>query len=278
VSYFILNFNGLYSQDSHIHFRFAGELRDFLLAGTDPGPYRWWPLFYPLSGALLSLTGLPVLLSLKLVSYLALAGSVIYTIKWLRILYPGLNTLRDLYVVVFLGFSPYMFRGSLVVMTDMLSVFFIVSGCYYCYKYAREPKLLTAIFAAVFCVSAVMTRYPAIVVLLPFIITAIIALIKLPKYRYVVSIFLIVTVLSIPFLYVNRDNPFSFIDHLSHIYTNWSIANFMTHFPLDNESITSRLGLVNIIHAVHGFWFPGYFFLQSTIQFSPVPVPFLFES
>ena len=49
----LAGFNGLYGQDSFEYLRYSRALHHYLSAGVLPGPFHW-PLFYPLSGALLS--------------------------------------------------------------------------------------------------------------------------------------------------------------------------------------------------------------------------------
>ena len=49
----IINYNGLYSQDSHEYLRFSQEISDFFKTGDAPGKF-FWAVNYPLLGSVLA--------------------------------------------------------------------------------------------------------------------------------------------------------------------------------------------------------------------------------
>ena len=62
----LTGFNGLYGQDSFEYLRYSRELHEYLSGGELPGTF-FWPVLYPLSGAVVSFF-LPDVLSLQVVS------------------------------------------------------------------------------------------------------------------------------------------------------------------------------------------------------------------
>jgi len=66
---YILGFNGLYGQDSYDYLRFTKALSVYFKTGNDPGNF-FWPVNYPVFGAVLSFIIPSKVLVLQLISYL----------------------------------------------------------------------------------------------------------------------------------------------------------------------------------------------------------------
>src|SRR5579883_1529147 len=75
----IVHFNGLYGQDSYEYLRYTYRLVWFVRTGNPPGDF-YWPLLYPVVGAVLSIIQKPVF-ALQLISMLSLVGAAFYLKK-----------------------------------------------------------------------------------------------------------------------------------------------------------------------------------------------------
>ena len=153
---FIIGFNGLYGQDSHEYYRYSRAINNFIRTGESPGDY-FWPVYYPILGAIAGLI-IDNLISLQLISVLSLSGSLFFLYK---IISQTFNRNNDvvLYLLIIFLFSPYVFRNSFVVMSDMLTVFCITASLYFLISYLNDGKLKQIIFFTVFSVLSVLTRY-----------------------------------------------------------------------------------------------------------------------
>lgn len=67
---FILDFNGLYGQDSHAYYQYSLKLKAMLQGSENDLGFFFWPKLFPFLGAFIGLTGTPVLLILQLISLL----------------------------------------------------------------------------------------------------------------------------------------------------------------------------------------------------------------
>ena len=77
----------MYGQDGYEYLRYTKAIRIFILEGEHPGDY-FWPLYYPIIGAILSLIISKTALALQLVSVLSLGISAVYLNKILTLLFP----------------------------------------------------------------------------------------------------------------------------------------------------------------------------------------------
>ena len=113
----VAGYNGLYSQDSYEYLRYCVRLYDFLNAGALPGDY-FWPLNYPLMGAILAFVTGPQI-ALQLLSILAASWILYLLCMFLFSEFPGREREIILYVLLFLGAAPYFFRYTVSSMSDV---------------------------------------------------------------------------------------------------------------------------------------------------------------
>jgi hypothetical protein len=112
-------FDGLYGQDAHEYLRYATALRNWLLVGVDPG-YSPWPPAFPMSAALLSLTGISVAMSTQMVSFLSWLAAYWFGALALERLHPGRSAAA--YWAGPFALSPFLMRIALSSMSDMLAI------------------------------------------------------------------------------------------------------------------------------------------------------------
>lgn len=270
VLYFAYGFDGLYGQDGYEYVRYAQALRDYLISGEAPGDY-FWPLYYPILGTLGGFVTQDVGISLLLVSVLSLSLSGLYILKIIEIIFPetGQNSFKKAaFILLFFALSPYIFRHGMVVMSDMLTVLFIVLTVFNYVKYKQTANLLFFYGIAIFSVSAVMTRYASFVIVVPFIIASSVAFLKQKK-NFLHFFFLAGTVVFLlsPHFFIREQNASQFLQHPW--LQDWSVFNF---FKSNFSSVdgSHQYSLVNILYGFSNFFDPRFFALGFIF------IPFVF--
>jgi len=172
--YFGIGFDGLYGQDGYEYLRYSEALGDYFVSGKNPGDY-FWPLYYPIFGALGSVLTQNTAVSLLLISVISYSLSSYYLLKSIYLIFPekqkeGFFSLA--YLFTFFMLSPYVFKHGMLVMSDMLTTLFIVLTLYHFLKYTTTRILKFFYCIAIFSVAAVMTRYASAIIVLPFIVVS----------------------------------------------------------------------------------------------------------
>jgi hypothetical protein len=251
----VVHFNGLYGQDAYEYLRYTKCLKAFIKTGVNPGDY-FWPMLYPISGTLFSFL-FPLPFALQLISILALVLSAIYLERILILLSGGEKKSIIVYVFLFFLLSPYMLRGSLVVMTDSLTILGIVAGAYYYEKYKRA---LTGKYflCLIFCfTAAVSTRYAAFVVVIPFIIIAAAIFIRNFKVPAFLASVLGAFLLFLPHIIIRKQFLFQFIHH--EWFDTWSPLNFFRNYFNTSDGYSSYFW-DNIVYAFFNVAHPAFCF------------------
>lgn len=157
-------FDGLYGQDAHEYLRYASALRSWLSAGTHPGFSRWPPVF-PMSAALLSLTGLSVATSTQMISFLSWLAAYWFGAAALERLHPGRNAAA--YWALLFGLSPFLMRIALSSMSDMLAIAWGCAFLAFALRWYEERRALDMGWAALCFSCGAATRFSVPVVLGP---------------------------------------------------------------------------------------------------------------
>lgn len=256
LSNFVLDFDGLYGQDAYEYLRYTKALHLFLNNGTNPGDY-FWPLYYPIFGAVLSFLLKPAV-SLQVISIFSFLITGKYLIKIIDLLYPKNKTV-SLYILLFFILSPIAFRLSLLVMSDMLTVAFIVLCYYNALSYLKKESVLNILLAIIFGVSAVMTRYAAFVILFPLGIYVLFFILKAKQRLKQLPLLLLMGLLLIlPHLIVRNQNSMAFLGH--NWLKEWSVFNFFSSGFNGDDGFCQYL-LPNIAYAFSAVFDPRYFFM-----------------
>jgi hypothetical protein len=254
---FGLEFNGLYGQDSHEYLRYGEALQAAFQSGQDPGDY-FWPVNFPLYGAIISLVFHDVNFSMQLISLLAFVGVFIYTIKVLQLIFLNEGN-RFLYAYCFLFLSPLVLRAAFLIMSDMLCLFFIMGAFFHFFKYRKEESLADFAVLTFYSLSAVMTRYPSFVVLiLPGILTIRQLLIKKELLRTLLAICIAALVL-LPHAIIKAKNSTSFIFH--EFFMDWSPVNFFRSEFVTQGGGAENYQLPNAVYSFFQVLHPGYLFI-----------------
>lgn len=257
------DFNGLYGQDSYEYLRYSRRLTEFLTAGTPPGNY-FWPLNFPLLGAILSLVIRDNIFALQLISMLSFILTAFYTLRLIQLIYPNTGREADLYLLLFLILSPFLFQSAFLVMSDMLAVFLTAASIYHMLKFRQVQNRADFFLAIFFSSSAVMTRYAAAVVLLIPGVLLIIALGR--KFRFGVLLLgmLIAALSSIPHFLIKGMNAGDFLGH--QWLQSWSPKNwFLSEFTTIDGYHDYRFP--NILYGFSNFYYPGFLFIGFVLLF-----------
>jgi hypothetical protein len=258
-------FNGLYGQDSYEYLRFTKCLSIFIKTGAAPGSF-FWPLLYPICGALFSFIFNPVF-ALQLLSILSFIGAAIYVDKIIELLYKPDGKTRRVFTFLFFLLSPYLLRASLVVMSDMLAAFFVTASYYYCFKYKAAIEGKYFFWFVTFAMAAIATRYAAIIVLVAPGISIKLNFLRHFKWKAFALSAIAVCTIALPHFLLRYNNPLAFIHH--DWVTEWSPTNFFknTFVTADGNAHYTFYNIVyvffNLIHPA--FCFAGLIFLAIYI-------------
>ncbi len=255
--YLFFGFDGLYGQDSYEYLRYSKSLHLFFRIDRNPDTF-FWPLYYPLLGALISFIISNTALSLQLISVMSVGISAVYLNKILELIYSRKNY-SILYVTLFFFMSPMVFKTGVLVMSDMLATCFVIGTGYYSIKYIKDQKLVSIYLATIFGVSAVMTRYASVVIIFPFGIYILYYLFK--RRNHIVHLFtilILILILLFPHIYFKNHNFSEFLNHKW--LQEWSFLNFFkrSFTTVDGYAVYS---LPNILYAFSNVFHPKYLIL-----------------
>lgn len=259
---FGLGFNGLYGQDAHEYLRFGRVLYQFFLAGTNPGDYIW-PVNFPLYGALLSLLLRNVNFSMQILSVSSFIGIILYTSRILKLIFVGDEGRRSLFLWSFLLFSPLLLRASMLIMSDVLCMFFIVGAFHHFFKFGRAGDRIDLYLLVFYSFSAVMTRYPASIVLLTPGILTLIKLVKEKKIIRVLFSMCIAGIVLLPHILIKASHSSSFINH--EFLAEWSVINFFESDFITAGGGAEKHRIPNAIYSLYNIIHPGYFFIGAPL-------------
>lgn len=256
VSNHLFHFDGLYGQDSYEYLRYSEALYQFFAHGIDPGDY-FWPLYYPIVGGLLSFLLKPEV-ALQLISIFSFLITAKYLVKTIDLLYAN-PKVASLFIVLFFILSPTVFRLSLLVMSDMLTMLFIVLCYYNALVYFKKEAVSNIVCCVLFGVSALMTRYAAFVVLLP-LGTYLLYFILITKERrkHLPLLVLIALLLFVPHIVIRSQNAIAFLGH--DWLKEWSVKHFFKNEFHSGDGF-SHYFLPNILYAFSAVFDPRYFFI-----------------
>tara|TARA_Y100000815_G_C13348582_1_gene503182 strand:+ start:3315 stop:4754 length:1440 start_codon:yes stop_codon:yes gene_type:complete len=247
-------FDGLYGQDSYEYLRYSNALYNAFNGGESAGDY-FWPLYYPLLGAIANFLFGNMVITLSLINFISLIISSVYLFKIIYLLYDSTEYALH-FIILFFTLSPSILVLSVVIMSDLLSTCFIILTIYHTLKFNKQTLTTSLYYAAVFAISAIMTRYASFVVLLPFGFLILIKLLKTKrKLIHLIPILIILCILSIPHFYIRSENVSKFLNH--DWLQQWSFLNFYkSEFnTIDGVSYNK---LPNIIYAFYNAFHPKY--------------------
>lgn len=254
---FIWKFNGLYGQDSHEYLRYSRSLSLFFSDGKTLNNF-FWPVYYPLSGSILSFIKISNILSLQLISLASFLFAIIYLKRILSLVYIDSQEKISLYILITFAVSPIMLVYSQVVMSDMLCLFFITGGFYHSIKFEKELQNKDYLLSVMFIVAAVSTRYVSVVIIIIPAVLIIKAFVKNFQINTLIFSLLLVIFILIPEFILKFDYR---SDFLSNVWLkNWNPLYFISaRFNTPEGYFTYRFA--NIVYAFENLFHPAFIFI-----------------
>ncbi len=243
----ILGFDGMVGQDSYAYVDYARFLFN------DASAWRWqvefvWPSGYLWLGVILSFTGLPIPLSLQLISCLSLSGTLIMVRRILLDIYPNADRRLMLgYLLLFGVFSPYFLRSAMLTTPDVLAVFFVVAGLYWIGQYLKENSFQDLLLGTVMLSYVPYVRYASIVFSISLAIMVMIRWFRKGSDRKHLVVLLIPIVSLLISIFYTHD-----FDKMSSNLAGkfWSVKNYFSSSFATTEGHTDHM-LPNIIYVFY---------------------------
>lgn len=250
-----VGFNGLYGQDSYEYLRFTNSLSLFYKTGTPTGDF-FWPLMYPILGSFLSCVLKPVI-ALQIISIISFVGAAIYVDKTIELVYASESKYKKVFVFLVFLLAPYLLRASLVVMSDMLAVFFLAGAYYYMVKYRVFLQGRYFFMFIALAMAAIATRYASFVLLIVpglFIKTD---FLKHFRWKAFIASGIVSVLIALPHFLLRSKAPLAFLGH--DWITGWSPANFFKNsfFTADGHE---QYPVYNILYVFYNLFHPAYCF------------------
>jgi hypothetical protein len=260
VFHFFLDFNGLYGQDSHAYYQYSLKLKAMLLGSGNELGYFFWPKLYPFLGAVIGLTGVPILFGLKLISLLSFIGTLFYINKLIQ-LYHKKNGV--LYIIMAAATQIYFMRGGFLVMSDMLAAFFCIYAMYQYSLYAKKGSFRSIVLFFIAAVLAFFTRYPTGVLL--FIPAISLSYLLFKRSSLLIRLVILFgSVGMIWFLMVFNGN---FLKSLNHLTGTWTPLHIFSRSFSTPDGVNEHL-------VPNGMYVLGNFFHFGYLSFGALLIPF----
>ncbi len=225
IIYVLIHFNGLYGQDAHEYFFRANQIREILFGDTHLAiTGQKISLAYPSMGAIIGMV-LPLPLGMQLLNIFFYLFTLIFTALLVSRIYglPAYHKPVIIYVLLILGFMPYMLRASYTVMTDISVGFFIVLS-YWAVARCQKIRLFNLGILFFSVLGALIIRPQVLPILVPLAIY-VLYLLAIKEKKYVLLL-VVASLLSVVVLLINL-----------YSYNLWSIVTeneFLRHWHLSN--------------------------------------------
>jgi len=249
----VIGFNGLYGQDSFEYLRYSRALHEYLSGGGLPGTF-FWPVLYPLSGALVSFL-LPDVFALQVVSIFCFGMTILFLRKILLYLYPARKKEIALYLVLFFSISPFVMRYSSVVMSDSMTMFFLTAFLYYYFLFKEKGLNRHFILLSFFAFAAINTRYASIAVVFIPGVDALTRFIRNFKLNTFLFTLLIVAIVFLPNIILEIQGSPALAGSI--LVPGWSLVNFF-HRSFFSPDGHQTYNFPNISFVFSNLFNPGY--------------------
>jgi hypothetical protein len=204
--------DGLYGQDSYEYLRFSSAIKAGWESGHWPSGF-FWPIIYPLLGALLTFVTSDTAFSLQMISVLSLAGTLIYLHRILSFFTRNDRTIQ-IYLTLGVFLSPIVFRSSFLCMSDMLCVVLVTAHLYYAIRYKTEREAKALFLATLLGVLAVFTRYAAAPIVVVTSIWVVVVFLKHFRFIHLFWAVIAIALGVIPHFVYTDNGLFHFAKHV----------------------------------------------------------------
>ncbi len=233
-----LDFNGLYGQDAHEYLRYAIAIKNYFLGGEFPGPF-FWPVNYPLLGAIISIPVKSVSLAMQGASCIALCMIIFFILRLGKFQLADWRSELGLFLGLLLCFIPSLLRSGVAVMSEATMLLFLVMAIFYYLMDIQGAKSQgpSAMFVAS-AVAAVGTRYAVIVIIAPLILLWMYRMRSRLTARVVLKLLGTAFLVALPNLWLKLDYSWGLTNH--DLLMRWSLNNYISpEFHTDNGVVTN---------------------------------------
>lgn len=273
VLLFYYNFNGYFGQDSYEYLRITRNISLFYKTGITPD-YTVYPIIYPIVCSLVNIVIPDTMLAMQLVSMLSFCIAIVFMWRILKLLYKDIH-LAPIFILLFFLLSPYLLRFSLIAMSDIFCLSLWLITLYFSLQYENSNRIQHLLAAAMFAGFAILTRYPAaVMVLLPvWICTK--TILRSKKYHYFFYVLVAALLCTLPDLIIRQRFIFWNIGDTGPTFSydffsnQFSVANL---FKRDFYNIDGwqHYATPNIVFGLFAFIHPAFIFCGVLF------LPFLF--
>ena len=249
-----IGFDGLYGQDSHEYYRYAGEVQAFFLGGERPGPF-FWPVGYPLAIALLGVLGVEPGVAGQCLSALGLAGAFLFMRRTLCSLPNSIPAAATVYPLLCVVSAPYVLRSGVLVMSDALCLGAMAGAVYFCTRLCREYQTRWFVAGWLWAGVAVAIRFPSMVMLVVPLGVAVFLALKTGRWRDLFLGLLVFGVCWIPHVFFRAGGMLEFLDH--GLLSGWSPLNWFAA-SFDGVDGLRSYRFPNLVFCFSTLFHPGF--------------------
>ncbi|MEM9023505.1 MAG: glycosyltransferase family 39 protein [Bacteroidota bacterium] len=257
----IVDFNGLYGQDSHEYLRFSKALHHWMLTGEHPGAF-YWPLNFPLFGALMTFIVQDPILAMQLVSMLGGALLLVFLRQLLVRSFAQHAGLVNPFLLAVAALSPYLLRASLSVMSDVLAMAFVVGAFAAFLRWREQPAMRGLLVMAFWAALAVHTRYASFVLLAIPGVAVLIQSVKQQRWGGLLLGLGLGLVLSLPHWWLRQGEAFGFLGNA--YFQDWSVGHFFQS-SFTGQDGTLAYAVPNILFVWSSLVHPGFLLLGAPL-------------
>ncbi len=264
VVHAFIGFNGYYGQDSYEYLRFTKSLYQYFVEGTPIQDFLMAiPVNYSVYGAFLSgLVGSSF--ALPLLSLLALLVATHYFCKMLLLVFPQYSDTIPIFALVFFVLSPTVLKASVLAMTDMTCLAFVLAGFYYGLHYWKAAEAKHLLVVVLCFATAFMVRYIVAPLLLIPTLVSIYYFFKYRHFKWLPLVALMVLLAFLPQLLIRQGDFFSFLGDKG--ISLWSVKHlFQSKFEADVAQ--AQYKSINLLFVLKNWWHPSYLLLGTPFLF-----------
>jgi hypothetical protein len=252
---FATGFDGLSGQDPYEYARFADALRAWLLTGADPGAF-FWPVLYPLAGGALSLTGLPVGTALQILSGVAWLLTFSAGARLMAMVGIADPTRNAAFWALGFGAAPFVLRASLMVMSDMMALAAVLWCIVLAAEWRRDDGNRRLIGCLGCAAVATMTRYPALLSVLPAVVWAVVWAVRRRRFAALVVGVAAGAAAAVPHVILRWGGAGAFLGH--EYLHGWRLGNVFSR-TFEGANGVADFVLPNGVAAAAAPFHPGFF-------------------
>lgn len=252
---FFTEYNGLYGQDSHEYLRYCKDVYLYFKGGKFPDQI-FWTVGYPVAGSLLAFVTGPQL-AMQLIAILSAAWIFVLLAAYLMNEFPGREKEVAIYTFLFLGLSPYFFRYSISIMSDVPALALMITSFYFADRYVKRKNPNFLVVAAFMFSATLCTRVALLPLALPVLIFILIETVRNFKIKNAGGTLFFVLLPLITQIYFKGNGTLHMFQHDN--VAHWSLMNFIERnfTTLDG---TVHFAFPNVIYIFLGLFHPGILF------------------